>query len=63
MTIALYHGFTEIHFEMLGYFIEYIKLNNINITIFHTYPLFIWIDILGFINILIPCYICFINLY
>ena len=34
MTIALYHGFTEIHFEMLGYFIEYIKLNNINIDIY-----------------------------
>jgi len=34
MSIALYHGFTEIHFEMLGYFIEYIKFNNINIDVY-----------------------------
>ena len=34
MKIALYHGFSEIHFEMLGYFIEYIKHSNININIY-----------------------------
>jgi hypothetical protein len=34
MKIAIYHGFTEIHFEMLGYFIEYIKYSNININIY-----------------------------
>ena len=29
MSIAIYHGFTHIHFEMLGYIIEYcIKFNN-----------------------------------
>ena len=29
MKIALYHGFPNFHFEMLGYLIEYFKLNNI----------------------------------
>jgi|UniRef100_A0A6C0EE64 hypothetical protein len=34
MKIALYHGFTDIHFEMLGYFLEYIKYTKININIY-----------------------------
>ena len=34
MKIALYHGFPDIHFEMLGYFLEYIKYSNICIDIY-----------------------------
>ena len=34
MNIALYHGLYDIHFEMLGYFIEYIKYSNISINIY-----------------------------
>jgi hypothetical protein len=34
MNIALYHGLHDIHFEMLGYFIEYIKYSNISINIY-----------------------------
>ena len=34
MKIALYHGFTDIHFEMLGYFLEYIKYSNVIINIY-----------------------------
>lgn len=34
MKIALYHGFYNIHFEMLGYFLEYSKYSNITINIY-----------------------------
>jgi hypothetical protein len=34
MNIAIYHGFTDIHYEMLGYFIEYMKYSNINFNIY-----------------------------
>lgn len=34
MEISIYHGFKDIHFEMLGYFLEYIKYSNIKIDIY-----------------------------
>lgn len=34
MEISVYHGFKDIHFEMLGYFLEYIKYSNIKIDIY-----------------------------
>ena len=34
MKIAIYHGFKIIHFEMLGYLIEYFLKSKINIDIY-----------------------------
>lgn len=41
MKIAIYHGFPHIHFEMLGYVIEYFKSNNMILDV----------DIYSYINI------------